>query len=240
MNNACIVSYYMENVDDRTVEYQKAVVNKFNKSNLPFYQVKANIRHGFFMDYFWKMNGVDVVSMSGQNIMQQLDHDVVLFLDIDCIPLNENAIDYYVQEASSGSLIGNAQRSNHIENDQHVFAAPSALAISKQNFVKIESPSAIETGRSDVAEEYTWKAEELGVQVKLCYPLKYDAPPIRMAWEKDTEPYWALADGMPVYGIGTTFGNSDLGELFWHNFQIFQPGQQERFWTKCEEVLEGE
>lgn len=241
MKNPCIVSYYMGNVDDRTVEYQKAVVNKFNNSSIPFYQVQANIRHGFFIDYFWKMNGVSVDTMAGQNVNQQLDHDVVLFLDIDCIPLNENAIDFYLKEAANGYLIGNAQRSNHIDNDQHVFAAPSAFAISKENFIKIQSPSAIETGRSDVGEEYTWKAKEFDVKVKLSYPIKYDAPPIRMSWEpKDSPEYWALADGMPVYGIGTTFGNDEVGELFWHNFQIFQPGQQERFWNKCESILNGE
>ena len=41
---------------------------------------------------------------------------------------------------------------------------------------------------------------------------------------------------MPKYGMGTTYGD-DSGDLFWHNFQIRMPGQEERFWNKCEEVL---
>ena len=58
-----------------------------------------------------------------------------------------------------------------------------------------------------------------------------------MDWETNREPFWRLADGMPNYGIGTTFGD-EIGELFYHNFQIFHPGNQERFWKKCESILE--
>ena len=98
-------------------------------------------------------------------------------------------------------------------------------------------PVATETERSDVAEEYTWAAEEAGIEVIKFMPLRYDAPPARYAWEGEQPPYWNLADGMPVYGIGTTFGDEKHGDLFYHNFQIFKPGQQERFQNKCKSLL---
>lgn len=226
----------MSNVDKKVVEHQSKVIQKFNKSNVEYKPVMGDIPHGLFLDYFWCLNGAPVKSLEKQNIQQSVDFDVVLFLDIDCVPVNEDAIDRYITLASEGYLVGNAQRSNHIDNGQHVFAAPSALCISRESFVKIGSPSAMETQRSDVGEEYTWEAERTGVPVKTVLPLRYDAPPIRMAWEpKDSPQYWALADGMPVYGIGTTFGEDK--DMFWHNFQIFQPGQHERFYRKCEELL---
>lgn len=238
MKNPCIVTYLMSNIDDKTPELQRKVIEKYNKSNVQLYQVKGDIRHGQFIDLFWIMNGVVPESLKDKNLEQKFDHDVVLFLDIDCIPLNENAIDYYLEQAAAGKLIGNAQRSNHIENDQHVFVAPSALAISRETFLKIGAPLAQENSRSDVAEEYTWAAEHDNVPVELVLPLSYAKAPYKYNWEKDQRPFWALKDGMPVYGIGTTFGNDQYGEMFYHNFQIFHPGNQEMFWARCEKELQ--
>jgi hypothetical protein len=237
MKNPCIVTYFMGNILDKTPEMQRKVIEKYNKSKVPLYQVKGAPSHGQFIDYFWSVNGAGPDYTKEANIKQELEHDVILILDIDCIPLNENSIDYYLEQAAAGKLIGNIQRSNHIENDQHVFAAPSAVAISKETYVKIGRPPAQETPRSDVAEEYTWAAEANNVPVELVMPLSYAKAPHKYGWEKDQNPWWALKDGMPVYGIGTTFGNEQFGEMYYHNFQIGHPGNQEMFWERCEKAL---
>ena len=237
--NACIISVSMPNINRKTVEMQREAVAKFNKPKYPHYQfmVGMDVRHGVFIDYFWGMNGVKAGVLAKENIEQKMDHDVVIILDIDCIPVSDNAFEYYAQEALKGNLIGNAQRTNHLQNNQHVFAAPSASAISRSTFIKIGAPSALETDRSDVLEEYTWAAEQHNVNVIKIMPTRFDAPPQRYDWEKNQPPYWDLADGMPKYGMGTTYGDSERGEMFWHNFQIRMPGQEERFWNKCEEEL---
>lgn len=237
--NACIVSVSMPNINRKTIEMQREVVQKFNPQNYHHYQffVDINTKHGVFLDYFWGLNGVMAGALKKQTIEKKLEHEVVIVLDIDCIPLSKNAFEIYAKSALDGNLIGNAQRTNHLNNNQHVFAAPSAAAISKNTFIKIGAPSALETFRSDVLEEYTWAAESLGVNVVKIMPLKFDAPPQRYDWEKEQPPYWNLADGMPKYGMGTTYGSEEQGELFWHNFQIRMPGQEERFWNKCEQVL---
>lgn len=237
---ACIASFFMDNIHPKTIEIQKSVVQKFNKSKHHHFLMKINMPHGVGIDYFWSINGhrVDRTFKPEFKIEKQLDYDVILFLDIDAIPLHEDAIDYYIAEAAKGKIIGNAQRSNHIENGKHVFAAPSAIALSAETFLKIGKPSAYETPRGDVAEEYTFEAEQAGVPVDLVMPMKYDYAPQRYDWEKDQPPYWALGDGMPVYGMGTTYGR-DGKELFYHNFQIRMEGQQEKFWKKCEDVLVG-
>lgn len=239
MKNPCIVTYFMKNVLDKTPEMQRRVVEKYNKSGVKLYQMKGEVRHGEFIDLFWCMNGAGSEKLDALKVEKQLDHDVVLFLDIDCIPLGVEAIDYYLEEAAAGKLIGNVQRSNHIENDEHLFVAPSALAISRETYIKIGKPLAQETKRSDVAEEYTWAAESAGVPVELIMPMFFDKAPYKYNWEKDQRPFWALKEGMPTYGIGTTFGNQKLGNLFYHNFQIFHPGNQEMFWDKCERELNG-
>ena len=238
MYNPCIVSFFMSNIDDETVKLQSAVVKKFNVTNIKHYVIKIDFPHGVGLDYFWAINGFKNERFANIDVPKQFDHDQVLFLDIDCIPLSRKAIPMYLELAQEGKLVGNIQRSNHLQNNQHVFAAPSALCLTADTFQKIGMPIATENNRSDVAEEYTWAAEKANVDVVKFMPLRYDAPPTRYAWEGEQPPYWPLADGMPVYGMGTTYGSVEHGDLFYHNFQIRMPGQQEKFQNKCREVLE--
>lgn len=227
---AGIFSFYMRNIPKEAVEAQRAVVNKYNKSGYPFFQILSEMRHGFSMDGAWHLNGVDVNPAFVGRIPRQHDFDVMVFLDIDAVPLNDRSIDLYVEQAYNGALVGNIQRTNHIQNGQHTFVAPSVMAISTSTFLTIGKPSAIETSRSDVAEEYTWLAEKRGIKVTKYMPLRFDAGPA------EAPNGWALADGMPRYGLGTTFGD-EKGETFWHNFQVRLPGQPERFMKKCDQLL---
>jgi len=231
---ACIASYFMPNINSKTVELQRKVVEKFNPLKIQHLVIKGEIPHGMFMDYVWSLNGQSVSTLK---IEKQLDVDVVLFLDIDCLPVSANAIELYLTKALEGKLIGNAQRSGHIQNNNHLFAAPSALALSATSFDKIGRPSAMETSRGDVAEEYTYAAEANNIAVDFVSPVRYDRDVYRYDWEQDRRPYWTLENGLPNYGLGTTYGDGD--DLFWHNFQIRVEGQQEQFWKKCEELLNG-
>ena len=221
----CIASIFMNNVDRKTVELQQNVVKKFNKTDIPHYPVLTNASHGQTMDKLIDM-------------LEERGHDAIMFLDIDCVPVNENALQYCFDRAYENKLIGDAQRSNHIENDQHVFVGAHNITFRIDMYRKIGAPSFLPNHRGDVAEEITFRAEECNYEVELLLPISYDAPPIRMAWETNAEPFWRLADGMPNYGIGTTYGKGNEG-MFWHCWQIFHPGQQERFWNKCEELLNG-
>jgi hypothetical protein len=222
----CIASIFMKNIDPKIVQLQQEVVKKFNKSNIPHYPVLSEAPPGYTMDKLVDM-------------LEAREHNVIMFLDIDCVPLNDNALDYFFDKAYNGWVIGDAQRSNHIQNDQHVFAAPHNVTFSVETYRKLGSPSFMPNYRGDVAEELTFKAREGNIPLEIIMPLRYDAPPIRMDWEpKDAPPYWDLADGMPKYGIGTTFGTVG-NEMFWHMYQSFHPGQNERFIKKCEDLLNG-
>ena len=235
--NPVIVSLFMDNINSKTVELQKKVVQKFNRSRVPHIQVQSAMPHGISMDYFMSLCGCVLPTFEGHKIEKQYDFDAVFFLDIDAIPLNDRAIDTYLAYAYEEHLAGNAQRSNHIDNNQHMFAAPSAVAISKQTYELIGCPSAFENLRADVGEEWTYKARENKVPVDLAMPICYNEPPFRYDWEpKNSPPYWDLADGYPKYGSGTTFGDK-IGELFYHQFQIRIPGVEDKFWKKCESIL---
>ena len=220
----CIVSFFMDNIHPATVERQKLVVEKFNKSKIEHVRVKCPMptvdNNGDAVNNFMRMN----------DERDDMKFDVIVILDIDCIPLSDKTLDYFVEKAAAGSIIGNAQRSNHIQNNQHVFAAPSLQAFSLETYNKLGRPTFRETKRGDMSEELTYAAEEKGVPVELIMPLGYERKPA----ECD---FWPLADGMPVYGLGTTYGNDELGEMSWHHFQIRFPGNQRRFVEKCDEVL---
>jgi hypothetical protein len=227
----CIATIFMKNIDESMVVLQRKVVAKYNKSNIPHYAVLTGSDPGSTMDHL-----VDK--------LEQMGHDAIMFLDVDALPLTDNALDYFFEQAYAGKVIGSAQRSNHIENNQHVFAAPHNVTFTIEMYRKLGNPSFLPNYRGDVAEELTFKAEESNIPVEILMPIRYDAPPIRMSWEpKDAPPYWDLADGMPKYGIGTTFGfNGEDGsaqDLFWHMYQSFHPGQNERFTKKCEDLLNG-
>ncbi len=239
MHNACIISFFMKNIDTKTVDLQHRVVDKFNKSKYPHYSILTDLRHGASMDFAWSMNGITHSTFKEMKVEKKFDFDIILFLDIDCLPLWDGAIDEYISKASEGRLVGNIQRSNHIQNNEHVFVAPSALALSVDSFLTMDKPTALETSRADVAEEYTFAAEKVGIPIDYYMPLRYDEAPAEC-------PFWKLKEGMPVYGRGTTFGvpvgvdqNGPYPEqpYFWHQFQSFHPGQQEKFWKKCEELL---
>jgi hypothetical protein len=217
---ACISAVYFENIPLEIAAYQTRVVDRFNVGGYPFYQnlVHSTVGHGAAIDWFLERN------------WRELGYDVLLFLDIDCIPLSPVAIDYYLERAAAGLLVGNIQRSNHIENNEHLFVAPSAMALSIETYEKIGQPSAVATARGDVGEEFTFAAEEKGVGIEVTLPSRYDTKP------RECE-YWPLKPGMPVYGCGTTFTHPVLGDLFWHSFQIWRPDQQLNFERKCVKVL---
>ncbi len=109
--NPCIASIFMNNIDQKLVALQKQVVEKYNVSKIPHYHVYTEAPPGYTMDKL-----VDMLEQKG--------HDAIMFLDIDCLPLENNALNYFFERAYMGKVIGSAQRSNHIQNDQHVFCAP--------------------------------------------------------------------------------------------------------------------
>jgi hypothetical protein len=175
-----IHSLHWNNVDQRLVQAQKTVLDKFG---LSINYTKGNYPHGAWMDH----------------VCRNSDADVLVFFDADCVPLDREIVDESIAYAiKNDSFVGLAQASNHIPPFSHVFAAPSFFVITRSCYEKLGSPSFSETRRSDVAQELSYIAEEKRKRYRCLYPTKFDGVPV--------EGVWRLSN-YGLYGIGTLFAN---------------------------------
>jgi len=221
----CIFTYNNFQINPVIIEHQKAVLNKLN--------IFTDIEHEHL---FYNAKDGDVVPD------QVIDHALpvlfyekgyssVLILDVDCIPLSSNALDYTFNQCESGKLIGNVQRSNHLNNNKHLYCGASCVAISRNTWEKIGRPSSAPTNRSDICEEYAWLSSQNNVDIEFFTPLEYERLPYN-----EPNP-WPLDDILPPYGIGTTFGNNKNEPMFYHLFQSRLNLHVELFINKCNSLL---
>jgi hypothetical protein len=225
LRKRAIFTYCNPDVDQKISHLQKKIIETFNK--IP------NCKYEFLM-YNAKDGDVvpnQVIDYGLQELFYKKNYQSVLILDIDCIPLNEEALNYIFAEAEKGKIVGNIQRSNHLQNNQHVYAAPSCICITKEMFEKLGSPSFKITNRGDIGEELTYLAEQQGIEVEMFMPSTYEKLPYG-----DEKP-WDLQDNMPKYGIGTTFINNEGKEMFYHLFQSRLNYFSDLFFLKCAKLM---
>lgn len=223
MKNA-ILTYCNFQVDPRIATNQEKVIKKYIEDSDIKYE-----------PYFY--NAPDGVVFPNNVIDQEIsklfyfkNYDNVLILDIDCIPLSLDSLEYVFKRASEGYLLGNVQRSNHLDNNQHLFVGSSCLCISKKTFNLLGRPSSDCTPRSDICEEWTFLAEKFDVPVEFFVPGTFEGMPHQGF-------PWPLKEGYKSYGIGTTFVDSNGTEMFYHLFESRWNLNVERFVSKCQDIL---
>lgn len=199
---ATVYSIYMPNVDRAVVGAQYTVVKKFLPEGWAFEQVKV--------DHYSHPAAMTVCVAENKL-------PVSVFLDIDCIPLNEFALELLAVRADVGMLVGAVQRANHINNNEHLYVGPFCMAFNQQQYTDNGSPTFYETQRGDVGEELTYRWREREKPVYLLWPTNV------------VHPLWALCNDFR-FGLGTTYEN-----LFYHEFCARQ--QVGDFVGKCESVL---
>ena len=159
------------------------------------------------------------------------DYDTILILDSDCVPLSSHALQYTFEQAEKGILVGNVQRSNHLQNNKHIYVAPSCITLTFEMFNDLGNMSFAPTNRGDIGEELNYKAEKLNKNIEMYLPSKYEELPYQ------SKAPWDLSDDLPKYGIGTTFVNNKNEEMFYHLFQSRLEIFNHLFYNKCSELL---
>lgn len=199
-----ICTLYWENTPVEMINAHKKVTEHFD---LPVNYYTQSIPHGLWMDA----------------ICEQSESDVIGFLDGDCVPLSRDAIfDAIKYVSSNDTFLGVAQASNHIHPKTHIYAAPAFFFVTKSCWKKVATSFA-ETTRSDVAEEFSYVAEEKGIRYRALYPTYFEGEPVEGVWPLSNYGY---------YGIGTVFGNS-----CYHLYQGRMGNNLEKFQTRCDQIV---
>jgi hypothetical protein len=202
-NRIAVVSFYMANISKDVVAAQARVIRCFLPEGVDLVQLHTGFGHGRSIDLF--------VALS--------TYDVIVLLDIDCVPISAEALPKLIEQAQDGALVGAAQRANHIGNENHLYAGPFLMAFSRESYRRLGSPSFRETRRGDVAEELTYRAEALNLPIHYLWPTTCEAPK------------WHLTGDV-------TFGRNTVYEhAFLHAFEIRMPDQQKAFLATIERVL---
>ena len=153
-----------------------------------------------------KSNYLSIHSVMIRDLIRNLNpNSYCLILDIDAFPLSKYAIKLTFVLAMLKGINGNIQRTNCIDNGDHLFIAPSYICFSTKIIQNLNESAWVANDRSDVSEEITWVNPDL-IDQNLFRPIHTLFKPI-----------WALEGKKKVYGIGTTFGYKNL-PINYHHF----------------------
>jgi len=198
-----------DNVNLAVVESHKNVTKHFNLDVNYYHQ---NTPHGLWI----------------HQVLHKSTEDVVGFLDIDCVPVNNNIIKQ-VQEYvyDNQTFMGTAQISGHQDfvNRCHVFAAPCFFFIYREKWFELGCPAFGEANNCDVAQFVSKKAESVGFSYRCLYPTHYD--------KKATEPTWKL-NNYGNYGIGTHYRGG-----VYHLYESRNNTNIDLFVKRCNEIING-
>jgi hypothetical protein len=206
MNSARVISVYMDNVDPRVVAYQRRCVERCLPDGWTFYQYHSNESHDCAIS----------------RCLDESKDDVIVVLDIDCIPLSPAALPLLKSHAEKGALAGAVQRANHINNEGHLYVGPFCMSFSRSVYDRLGKPPFCDTTRGDVGEELTYRWEESGLKAFFLWPNHVE-------YAK-----WPLI-GESYFGYGTTYDS-----LFYHAFCIRDGVTSNLFLSRCERALNGE
>lgn len=228
MGKRCVFTYTNFQIQKEVVELNKQVCEKFTSH--PHLNCNYQLLNYNGRDYY-DVTPDQVIDYGLKELFFTQHYDTILILDIDCVPLNLRALEYTFEQAEKHILVGNVQRSNHIENDKHVYPAPSCVCITREMFGDLGFPSFGPTNRGDIGEELSYIAEQKSIPIEMFIPSHYETFPYQQSVP------WDLNDELPKYGIGTTFVNSDGEELFYHLFQCRLNVFNQYFFDKCNKIL---
>ena len=148
-----IHSMYWDNIVSWIPEIQASV---FRELGLEVTQHNATgTAHGDWLDA--------ILDSSGRE-------DVVLFVDIDCFPLNQEIVERAFSSAKEGRIVGAAQTANHLADSSMLYAAPSFLCLSIDTWVALDRVSLAVSAENDAAMALTRAARDSGRELDLLMP----------------------------------------------------------------------
>ena len=207
---ATVISVYMDNVDPKVVRYQAYMVDRMMPSGWKFDQYLFRPKSDDWAPHAFALS----------QRVEASERDIVIILDIDCVPLTPQALIYLYDGAAAGELIGCIQRANHLSNGAHLYVGPFCMAFDRRVYYGLGSPTFVHSQRGDTGEELTYHWEAGGRRVRFIWPSHCE------------QPMWEL-DGSTRFGLGTTYAG-----LFYHTFNIRDGITRQMFIDKCLSILQ--
>jgi len=207
--NVQVFSCYMDNIPKKVIEYQKEV---FNVLNLEINQEFTKLPyHDYWLDE--KINSIDF--------------DILIFFDIDCIPLKPNIYDYIVEQIEDNNSIIGTEQVNQTRSPNWIYAAPSCFGITKSVFEKMNKPSFRLKPEYDCGGEFSWNAPKYDVNVKLFEIIS------------SLNKKWNLAN-KKRYGNGTIYDDwlYHQFEIRYHQHDNIEQIHSYQFIKKCKEIIQ--
>ena len=148
------------------------------------------------------------------------DFDVLVFFDIDAIPLKPGFYEYILDQiGDNNSIIGIEQAANHLDPN-FVYAGAPCIAMTKIAYQKMGSPSFMNNHRADTAGELTFAALEHGVDVKFFHITSS----LTKQWKCGPDKY---------FGLGTVYD-----DWLYHQFHAADIMSQMQFKNKANQILQ--
>ena len=188
--------------------FRNQIIKKIKPANVISMKVEFNSQYikEFIRESKEKGASYTVHSAMLEKLTQSMpNNSLVLIIDLDAYPLSKDALKLTFLLANNFKVSGNAQRTNCIENGEHIFAGPSYLCIDTNFVHSLDKPWDVNE-RSDVGEEISW---ELGHEINKSIFLPYKTV---------KRPIWPLKGTKKVYGIGTFFAYYQLPISYHHFF----------------------
>jgi hypothetical protein len=201
-----IHSLRWENNDPRIVDSQRKVFDHFG---IPLQITEKNIHHMVWMD----------------SIFNNVDADIYVFFDGDCVPISYDALSESIKFCESGYLVGNAQVTNCINAKHDLFCGASFLAVSRDYYNDIGRPSAMQNSetRCDGAQQITRNAVHHEKRIKMWFPTTFQTVPNGGIWRLSSYGY---------YGVGTVYDNKT-----YHLFQSRLSKNVDLFVETCTHIV---
>jgi hypothetical protein len=209
--NILSLSYSIDNkyaewkVRPEVMQAQKKVFNHFG---LTLNQISDSLQHGHWMTKICK------------EIAKHNNIDIVVFFDLDCIPLKENIYDHILSKIDENTICGIEQSCDCNKSAGHIYAGPACLAFHVDILKKIDDFSFVEDDWSDVAQRFTYDCQEKNINVNF---FKFISSQSKL---------WRLGDTDEFFGIGSVYD-----DIIYHHFNIRMPEHQQSFISKCNEVI---
>jgi hypothetical protein len=201
-------SCYMDNIPENVAIYQKKVFDKFDMSLI---QELTNLEY----HHEWLNEKI-----------KSTDFDVLIFFDIDCVPLKLGLYEYIVDSINDNNSIMGVQQVCYNKNKDFIYAGPACFAITRSVYEKMNKPTFDLSDDYDAGGEFTKKAIEYDVNIKY-FNIKSS---LNKRWKC----------GNKYFGNGTIYD----GWLY-HQFEVrhhYFNGPERiysyQFIKKCKEILE--